>query len=437
VAQQLILEKNFPENSRFTRLGQFFSLPWTSMLLGSARSFALLVTIVLSHFFAPLLWAQSRPFPMLAELEVTVEFWKQIFTRYSFADVVLFDPMDPGTIYSVVRAPDTEEGRALIERERARIGADYDLADPDSRLRSQRGAKEHFAEGLKISGRYIGEMKKIFREEGVPEDLTYLPLVESSFNVRARSPVGAVGMWQFMPDTGRKFLRIDAVIDERRDPFASTRAAARLLKQNYRLFENWPLAITAYNHGTEGIFRGIKAVESENLVDLIKRYQSPTFGFASKNFYAEFLAVVEIATRQEAYFPFLRALRPLMLREVEVKRQAPLHAVLKPAAIPHSDFFEWNPALDRDLKALPVGYRIKLPPQKVEAFTAAERRAWDAASKKPKAVKASASTAQKGVRVAAPKPTAQTAARSAVNTAVSGAKPPAPAVKRAPIKAGL
>jgi membrane-bound lytic murein transglycosylase D len=405
------------------------------MLLRLLWSFSLPIAIALSFLFAAQLRAQARPFPLPAGLESAVEFWKQIFTRYSFAEVVLFDPQDPGTIYSVVRAPDTEEGRALVEKERGRIAAEYDLADPDSRLRSQRGAKEHFTEGLKISGRYIAEMKRIFREEGVPEDLTYLPLVESSFNVRARSSVGAVGMWQFMPDTGRKFLRIDAVIDERRDPFASTRAAARLLKQNYRLFESWPLAITAYNHGTEGIFRGVKAVESENVVDLIKRYQSPTFGFASKNFYAEFLAVLEIASRQEVYFPFLRAHRPLMLSEVEVKRQAPLHAVLKPAAIPHSEFFEWNPALDRDLKALPVGYRIKLPPQKVEAFISAERRAWDAASRKPKAVKARASAGQKSVRAGAPKVAPQTATRSATKTA--GAKASAPNVNRTAIKAGF
>jgi membrane-bound lytic murein transglycosylase D len=197
-------------------------------------------------------------------------------------------------------------------------------------------------------------------------------------------------MWQFMPDTGRKFLRIDENIDERRDPLLSTRAAARLLKQNYRLFESWPLAVTAYNHGTEGIFRGMKATESEDLGDLIQHYQSPTFGFASKNFYAEFLAVSEITRRPQVYFPSLRAHPPLQLREVEVKRQSPLQAVLKPAAIAHSEFFDWNPALDEDLKVLPLGYRIKLPAHKLAAYTLAERRAWEAAAKKIKAVRVTA-----------------------------------------------
>ena len=340
------------------------------------------------------LGAQQRAFPIPAGLEGAVEFWKKIFTRYSFAEVVLFDPMDPGTIYSAVRAPDSEQGRARVEQERARMVADYDLADEDSRIRSQRGAREHFAEGLKISGRYIADMKKIFREEGVPEELAYLPLVESSFNIHARSGVGAVGMWQFMPNTGKKFMRIDGTVDERRDPMASTRAAARLLKQNYRLFESWPLAITAYNHGTEGIFRGMKTVESDDLVDLIKRYQSPTFGFASKNFYAEFLAVVDIATKRDAYFPFLRPHRPVRLREVEIKRQAPLHGVLKPAAISHNDFFEWNPALDRKIKAIPVGYRVKLPAHKLDAFVAAQHRVVASSIKKPaRTIKANARSA--------------------------------------------
>ena len=349
---------------------------------------SLALAVALTSFLFPSgVIAQSRVFPMPTGLEKAVQFWKQIFTRYSFAEVVLFDPLDHGTIYSVVRAPDTEAGRALVEREKIRIAADYDLADPEARLRAQRGAREHFTEGLRLAGRYIDEMKQIFREEGLPEELTYLPLVESSFNIRARSSVGALGMWQFMPDTGKKFLRIDENIDERRDPLLSTRAAARLLKQNYRLFESWPLAITAYNHGTEGIFRGMKATESEDLGDLIKHYQSPTFGFASKNFYAEFLAVADIAARQQVYFPSLRAHPPLRLFELEVKRQSQLHAVLKPAAISQNEFFEWNPALDENLKTLPLGYRIKLPPHKMEAFALAEKRAWDAAAKKTKVVR--------------------------------------------------
>jgi hypothetical protein len=245
--------------------------------------------------------------------------------------VVLFDPLDPGKIYTVLRAADGEQGQAVIDKERARIAADYDPADDESRIRSQRGSKENILEGLKISGRYMTRMQSIFREEGLPAELAYLPLVESSFNVRARSSVGAVGMWQFMPETGETFKRVDTTVDERRDPMASSRAAARLLKENYRFFGNWPLAITAYNHGTDGILRGIKAVESDDLVDLIRGYQSPTFRFASKSFYAEFLAVVEIATNSDNYFP-------------------------------------------SEAETISIGYRVKWPPHKVDDFILAQER---------------------------------------------------------------
>lgn len=341
-----------------------------------------LVALLFALAYSPRASARDRPFPVLPGLESSVEFWKQIFTRHSVADIVLFDPVDPSKIYRVVRVSDNEQGRATVDRERAGVIADFGLVEDDTRIRSQRGAKEHFAEGLRISGRYMAQMQKIFREEGLPVELAYLPLVESSFNVRARSVVGAAGMWQFMVETGKKFMRIDGAVDERRDPMASTRAAARLLKQNYRILGNWPLAITAYNHGTEGIFRGIKAAESDNLVDLIQHYQSPTFGFASKNFYAEFLAVVDIATNSERYFPFLRTHRPILLREVDVRQGAPLMAVLKPAAISPDDFFEWNPALEPTVKSIPLGYRVKLPPDKVGDFLSAHRRALAAPSVK-------------------------------------------------------
>ena len=360
--------------------------------------------------------AQDAPFAVPPGLEDAVEFWKQIFTRYGFGEVVLFDPVDPSKIYSVLRAPDNEQGRAMVEKERSRIVAEYDLVDDEARIRSQRGAKEHFLEGLRISGRYMGQMQKIFRDEGLPAELAYLPLVESSFNIRARSSAGALGMWQFMPETGKKFMRIDATVDERRDPMASTRGAARLLKENHRILGNWPLAITAYNHGTEGIFRGIKIVESDNLVDLIRRYQAPTFGFASKNFYAEFLAVVDIATNRDVHFPYLRTHRPVALREVEVKRQTALHAVLKPAAISQSEFFEWNPALELKAKFLPVGYRVKLPPDKVDEFLVAQKRA----SMTPAVKKSAAPSKRPAARASSPaRPSAGTTKTKAVTRAVS------------------
>jgi len=361
------------DHTAFVIVGQFLRDSIVHVMRFQLVVCSALLLILLSSVVERASAAESA-FSIPPGLEGAVAFWKQIFTRYGTGEVVFFDPFDHGKIYSVLRIPEGGEARSLIESERARIVADHALSDEDGRVRSQRGAKERFLSGLRISGRYLSRMQKMFRDEGLPVELAYLPLVESSFNVHARSSAGAVGMWQFMPDTGKKFMRITDAVDERRDPMASTRAAARLLKENRKLLANWPLVITAYNHGTEGVFRAIEAVGSTDLVEITRRYESPLFGFASKNFYAEFLAAVELAKNRDVYFPFLRPHQPLSLHEVEIKRAVPVQPLLKPAAIAQKDFYEWNPALSPTTKVIPAGYRVKLPPEKVKGFAAAQRR---------------------------------------------------------------
>jgi membrane-bound lytic murein transglycosylase D len=146
------------------------------------------------------------------------------------------------------------------------------------------------------------------------------------------------------------------------------------------------LAITAYNHGTEGIFRAIDVVGTRDLVEIIRRYQSPTFGFASKNFYAEFLAAADIARNSEVHFPFLRPHPPLSLHEIEIKRQVPIQSLLKPAAVSQSDFFEWNPALSPTTTMIPAGYRVKVPPEKAGRFAILQGRTLDSPAKKKSGV---------------------------------------------------
>jgi membrane-bound lytic murein transglycosylase D len=364
-------------------MGQFFGI---KRIMGLQLVFCSALIFFLVTTTSQRALAAEAVFPILPGLEGAVEFWKQVFTRYGANEVVFFDSADHGKIYSVLRAPEGDEGRVLIERERARIVAEHDLNAPDGRVRSQRGVKEQFISGLRISGRYMSQMRNIFRDEGLPAELAYLPLVESSFNVRARSSAGAVGMWQFMPETGKKFLLVSDAVDERRDPLVSTRAAARLLKQNHQLLGNWPLAVTAYNHGTEGIFRAIDTVGTRDLVEIIRRYQSPTFGFASKNFYAEFLAAVSIAQNSGSYFPFLRPHAPLHLREIEIKRPLPIHSLLKPTAVAHGVFLEWNPAISPTASIIPAGYRLKVPPEKADRFAIAQRRVIETLAERKKAV---------------------------------------------------
>jgi membrane-bound lytic murein transglycosylase D len=332
------------------------------------------------------LFAQENSFPLLPGLEDAVEFWKLVFTRYGASEVIFHDPLEPTKVYKVLEVKEGNQSRRVIEDERKKIFEEHGFSAEERRVRVQRGVKERFTEGLRLSRRYLDQMQRIFQEEGLPPELAYLPLVESSFNLRARSRVGAVGIWQFMPRTGKQFLRITPHLDERRDPLESTRAAARFLKENYRLFGNWPLAITAYNHGREGVLRAVTEVGSNDLTEIIRRYEGPAFRFASKSFYAEFLAALEVARGSAEFFPNLEYHPPFPLEEVEIERPISVAALLKSADISRGDFLEWNPALAPKIRDLPRGYRAKVPPEKLELFLAAYQKAVGVSPTKPRPV---------------------------------------------------
>jgi len=265
---------------------------------------------------------------LLPGLENQVEFWKKIFTEYSLSQLIFFDPLDMSRIYEVLEVGEDNRPQSYIDGERERIAS---IVGVDvERVQAQRGIKERMFAGLRRSGRYMQHIEQIFREKELPVELGYLPLVESSFDITARSFAGAMGMWQFMRPTGKEHrLRIDHAIDERRDPLESTRAAASLLKRNYELLGSWPLALTAYNYGAAGIARAVAELQSDNLVELIQNYQHPYWGFAPKNFYAEFLAAVEVAKNMNRYFPGIEPDRPLAVHEIELKQNMSLVALAR------------------------------------------------------------------------------------------------------------
>jgi membrane-bound lytic murein transglycosylase D len=304
---------------------------------------------------------ESR-FPLLPGLEKPVEFWKKIFTEYSVSQLVFFDPADMSKVYEVIDVGPENRSDGYIEGERTRIAAENNVEV--SQVKAQRGIKERTAAGLKRSGRYIAEMQRIFRDRGLPIELTYLPLLESSYDISARSYVGALGMWQFMPATGKQFLRVDKAIDERRDPLESTRAAAAFLKQAYDALGSWPLAITSYNYGPAGVARAVAEIGSDNLVELIQKYNHPYWGYAPKNFYAEFLVAVDIGKNVNQYFPELELDAPRGIKEVELRGRTSLSSLVNSSGMTHGQFLDWNPALTSKTKFIPAGYRVKLPTQK-------------------------------------------------------------------------
>ncbi|MGE5216323.1 MAG: transglycosylase SLT domain-containing protein [Chloroflexota bacterium] len=303
--------------------------------------------------------SKSSPFPVPVGLESSVEFWKKVFTEYSLSQMIFFDPLDMSKIYEVVDVGEGNRSDSYIKAERARVAAEQSV--DIERVQTQRGIKERTAAGIKRAGRYLAQIQQIFTERGLPPELTFLPIVESSYDINARSSVGALGIWQFMPRTGRQYLRISRGIDERRDPLEASRAAAAYLKEAYDILGSWPLAITSYNFGPAGMARAVEAVGSEDLVELIQQYDHPYWGFAPKNFYAEFLAAVEIGSNVSQYFPSLELDTPVELREVEVQRGTALSTLVKSSGLKHDEFLGWNPALSAGTRIVPAGYRVKLP----------------------------------------------------------------------------
>ena len=225
--------------------------------------------------------------------------------------------------------------------------------------------KERFRKGIIRSGRYLQQMEAIFESHGLPKMLVRLPHVESSFNYASRSSKGAAGIWQFMPRTGRAYkLRVGRSVDERLDPIAATDGAARYLKDAYRKLGNWPLAVTSYNHGQAGMARA-KRRHGPNLPTIIDKYRSRSFRYASKNFYAEFLAAIEVSQNYRAYFGPLALLEPLQFQEIYLEKSVRVRTFTAIEGLSQNVLREYNPQFKRRLwtrsRVLPAGFNIRVP----------------------------------------------------------------------------
>lgn len=233
------------------------------------------------------------------------------------------------------------------------------------RLRFQLGQADKFRAGVIRSGRWKATIDKVFAEHGLPPELAALPHVESSFTPWAYSRVGAAGLWQFTRSTGRRFLRIDSVVDERLDPFRATTAAARLLKQNYKVTGSWPLAITAYNHGASGMRRAARKLGTHDIVTITRKYKSRTFGFASRNFYFELLAAAEVAMNYERYFGPLVIDHPVAYEEFEVPFYTTPTALAEALGVERKTLETANlalrPSVWRGAKYIPRRFNLRVP----------------------------------------------------------------------------
>ena len=341
--------------------------------------------------------AEFDNFPVPSVIQPNVAFWKKIYTEYSTNHGVLHDSRKLNIIYGVIELvdPDHYGGRKTNKKRIKKAKKKYkailtklmqgkapagpmeqqvaDLFGPDTkpaefraalrRIRCQTGQKDRFRNGVIRSGAYMDEIKRIFRAKGLPEDLAYLPHVESSFNPKAYSKFGAAGMWQFTRSTGKHYMKVGYTIDERRDPIISSYAAAKLLRHNYRKLDNWPMAITAYNHGVSGMLRAQRKKGSYERI--FAEYRSRIFKFASRNFYSEFLAAREAAQNYRQYFGDIQLDTPVNSREVVLKGYVSLPQMARHLDFKMDDLRDLNPALRHPVfsgqKYVPRGYRLRLP----------------------------------------------------------------------------
>lgn len=340
------------------------------------------------------------PFTVDARMRKNVDFWISIYTQYDTSHGVVHDSKYIDHVYEVLDVTSSQKAVKLSKRRWREVllslhhkskkmgkGKTVDLtpdeqkvytmfrdvSEPDKflaaahrkRLRFQLGQKDRFLEGLKASGRYLPYMEETFKKAGLPVELTRLPFVESGFNTRARSKVGASGIWQFMRSTGKLFLKINSAVDERNDPLRATEAAAKLLKLNFESLNNWGLAVTAYNHGRMGMMRAVRKVGSDQIEDLVGSYRSRSFGFASSNFFACLLAVVEAEKNSEKYFGKVQRDAPLRYYEVVIPDYISLKELAQFMKLDIQSLIPLNPGLAaavfRGKLLLPKGYRLRLP----------------------------------------------------------------------------
>lgn len=339
-------------------------------------------------------WADDL-FPLYDSIAVNVQFWEDVYSRYTTRQGILHDKDNLAIVYGVVdlvawEAPgssqinrklikiarqrykdilsglaDGEKPRSDEEKRVASLFPDqgpHGFAKAVNNIRLQIGQKDRFLEGVIRSGAYMPAIRKIFRTYNLPPELAYLPHVESSFNPEAHSKAGAAGLWQFTSPTGRQYIRIDNVVDERYDPYSSTQAAAVFLKENYEALNSWPLAVTAYNYGRSGMLRAKEKMGGYE--NIFNNHQTSLFQFAARNFYPEFLAALRVAKRIEASGS-IELNRPEATISVRMNGYADVNDILRYFKIAEADFTRLNPSLRKPVltgrKYIPKNFLVRLP----------------------------------------------------------------------------
>jgi membrane-bound lytic murein transglycosylase D len=335
--------------------------------------------------------------PQPPALDPAVRFWTRVYTEVDSNAGLIHDDTHLDVVYEVIRFPPGLSERSRESRvkrakshirsilrtlatgkrsglttEQARIlshwgpsVSDRTLREASHNIRFQLGQADKFLAGLVRSGAWRGHIEATLVDHGVPVELAALPHVESSYDPSAYSRVGAAGLWQFTRSTGRRYLRIDNAIDERLDAFLATNAAARLLRDNYRTTGTWPLAITSYNHGAAGMRRAAQRLGTRDIDQIVQRYKSRTFGFASRNFYTSFLAALHVDQDPERYFGPIQRDAPVDYAIIEMPHYYRATSLAAALGVDEGTLRAHNRALRPSVwngsKYVPKGYALRIP----------------------------------------------------------------------------
>lgn len=352
------------------------------------------------------------PFEMPASLQPTVGFWVRVYSEWSTRQYALHDTAQVHVVYRVVDvgglALDDADGPverhrkkgardALLQAEteaveealktldttrpaqvRGLTGVERDVflawdhartnperfANARHRVRAQRGAADRYELGWQQSGRFVGAIQQELQRAGLPRGLVALAMTESLLNLHAVSSSGALGPWQFLRGTGAEYLAVNDLVDERRDPVLATRAAAQYLTQSKQRLGSWGVAITGYNYGMNGMARAVAQLGTSDIEQVLARYQTRAFGFAAKNYYAEFLASQHVLSHADQYFPTAKPMAPWRYDVVVLPHEVQA-SVLKRAGVTRSQLAELNPALSAaaldGVVRLPSGFALRVP----------------------------------------------------------------------------
>jgi membrane-bound lytic murein transglycosylase D len=369
------------------------------LFIKSNRFHWLGLVLLLSPFIwcTPVRADTSDAFSYSPELEPDVRFWIRVYTEVTTDQGLLHDDWYLGLVYEVLRFDPSDSPRQrehIVEQAKARYAALlrrfaagdtenltpherrilHDFGDKTTpagyreaieRIRFQLGQADRFHEGLIRAQAYEASISRVLADRGVPPEIGALPHVESSFNPAAYSRVGAAGLWQFMPGTARRYMRVDGVVDQRLDPYSATEAAANLMLYNYRLLGSWPLAVTAYNHGPGGLRRAQDELGTNNIAVIVKHYQGATFGFASRNFYVAFLAALQVDRNAEKYFGPLTHLPDTQSTVVTLPDYVAVDALARAFKADLGALRVLNPALRPPIwnktRLVPRGYELRIP----------------------------------------------------------------------------